>query len=312
MRNDSLMQFTKHATLGSCTQHPMVLEDHVSQKVYALCVFTYVDFAWMQTEIKMRAKEGFNRLNKRGQIRAICRYDCEIVCISKIVTYLQIVLDELIKRVEIHIGKQLRGEITDGQTLMRIGTETRSGETVDDFIHQPQNTFVPYTLGDLGFKNGMRNRIEELVDVALQNEASASVVPALLPQHSFQCVYCLMRSFALSAGEGMRDKRRLKDGIESGEHGMMDNTIPHGSFVDVSPLWIADPKSIVWTVFVPCGTKFPVQSKDVCFDILVKFLHIQSGTFTFLESFPCAKKRLGLDDGWKDVVVVSHTFYGRT
>ena len=96
----------------------------------------------------------------------------------------------------------------------------------------------------------MINGIEKLPHVALERETRPRVVPALPPDHILGGQHAPMRSLADATRKRIGNKTLLKNGINDGENGVMQNPVAHRSFVDMPLLGIGYVESGIRAVLV--------------------------------------------------------------
>ena len=136
----------------------------------------------------------------------------------------------------------------------------------------------------------MFNGREELMDVALEDEARLRSIATHALEHPIQSIDRFVRPFTFSAGKGMGDERWLKDGIEHREDGMVQDTVLHGRFVYAPLLRIADGEGAVRVMPVRSCNQFAVQLKEILFQFPLKILHILPSLLAFAKPLPCSKE----------------------
>ena len=104
----------------------------------------------------------------------------------------------------------------------------------------------------------------------------------------------------------MSNERRLEDGIEHGEDGMVQDTILHGRFVDASLLGIADGEGAIRLMPVGSGDQLSVQLKEVLLQIPLELLHVLPSLFSFAELLPCDEEIFLGGDPLEEVSVYLH------
>lgn len=77
------------------------------------------------------------------------------------------------------------------------------------------------------------------------------------------------------------------------KHGVMDDTVPHRCFVDMSNLWVTDVKIAVRAVRVRLIFEFPVQGKNILLQMPLKLQYVFFLALVSAESFPRNEETFG-------------------
>ena len=109
-----------------------------------------------------------------------------------------------------------------------------------------------------------------------------------------------------TAGKGRRDKRFFKNRIQYGEHGMVQNPVTDGSFMDMPLFRIADIKAAVRPVPVGPVPQIPIKLKDIGFQMPLKQAHISFISLTLFELLPSCKQVLRRNNFPKKVAINFH------
>ena len=83
-----------------------------------------------------------------------------------------------------------------------------------------------------------------------------------------------MRSFIFATGKRTRDERRLEDGIEGGEDGMMHDTVAYSRLVNATLFGIADSEGAVGTMFIGTGLQLTVKLEEILFEPGLELHHV--------------------------------------
>ena len=92
-------------------------EAYKSQEIYSSMYLGNRNFPRMEVETEFLLQENSDRRNKLLQLFLTFRDDDEIVRITRIVSYCELLLYELVKFIEVDIGEKLGGKISDGKTF---------------------------------------------------------------------------------------------------------------------------------------------------------------------------------------------------
>ncbi len=136
----------------------------------------------------------------------------------------------------------------------------------------------------------MINGIEKLPHVALERETRPRVVPALPPDHILGGQHAPMRSLADATRKRIGNKTLLKNGINDGENGVMQNPVAHRSFVDMPLLGIGYVESGIRAVLVSFVLQLAVKLKNVFFESPLEPHYVGFSPLVSLESVPRGKE----------------------
>lgn len=271
---NAFREFTDHAPLCFCTQSPMMWQQHVPEEVDALPVLADCDFSRMEVEMQVILEKSADGWQEGFQSFTALRHYYEVIGVSDIVPDLKCVLDELIEFVEVDVGEKLRCEVPDGDAGVPEECGVPCRKAPDDRAQQGDGFFILQTLFEDAEQDAVIDGREELMNIALEDEARPCAVAAYAPQHLFQRVHRLVRSLALSAGEGVSNERRLEERVKHGEYHMMQDAILHRSFVDAALLGITDGEGAVWLMPIGSSDQLPMQAKKVLLQMPLEIFHI--------------------------------------
>src|SRR3989344_6864760 len=101
----------------------------------------------------------------------------KIVCIADIVFRFQLMLHKLVKIIHVYIHEQLARQVTEWQSFgYKLDIRCPICETADDFGNENANVFVGNISAHDAEQYRLINGREELLDVAFQDPAGASVI----------------------------------------------------------------------------------------------------------------------------------------
>ena len=142
---------------------------------------------------------------------------------------------------------------------------------------------------------------EELMNVALEDEAVSCAIAAHAAQHSVQGIRRFMRPFPFPTGEGMSNKGRLEDGIEHRENSMVQDTVLHGRLVNAALLWVTDRESAIRLMSIGSGGQLSVQAKKILLQRALELLHVLPALLPFAKFLPRREEGFLGSDPLEDV-----------
>ena len=96
-------------------QHAMIREVHPSQKIHAGCDSGDRDLLGMKFEMQAFAKELSGQVEHREKIRSVMREDDKVIGVADVLRCFEKMFGELVERIHVDVGEQLRGEIAERQ-----------------------------------------------------------------------------------------------------------------------------------------------------------------------------------------------------
>ena len=166
-------------------QQPMRGEHSIAEKANALLdrkdrVLSWVKFQPQSAEKSADLFTGFR------QLPLVVREQQKIIDIAHIALEPQSLFDEVIERIEIHVGEELTGLVADGDASASFAVceQIIAGKVmldfflwitaVDDASRQPQHVRVFDLAGDLLFEDVVIHRRKEFTDVGLEHITKAT------------------------------------------------------------------------------------------------------------------------------------------
>lgn len=143
---DALRELSYHATLCLRAQCSVVRQENVPQEVDALAIFTDRNFSRMKVEMQMCSEKSTDGLQQRLQIFSAFRHCHEVIRVADVVLDLECVFDELIELVEVDVGEELRGEVSDGDAGVPEESRVLCGEAPDNLTEKRDGLRILQTL----------------------------------------------------------------------------------------------------------------------------------------------------------------------
>src|SRR3989338_2041401 len=201
--------------------------------------------------------------------------------------------NKLIKLIHVNVSKNLRSQIADWYTSPCKKIRPACNKAINNLSQKFHYFFVFDSLFKYSNKNIVIHGIKEFSDIALQGIAFSCIIFTYRANHLGNFSHPLVRSFAHATGERIRNKGRVKYGIQHFENCMVQNAVSDSSFVNPPNLWVMNPKPIIRSVFVISILQIPVKVKDVLFQIKLKINDIKFVFLVGLENIPCTEQSSG-------------------
>lgn len=183
------------------TDQPVIRENEVPEKINAANKLANRDFFRVQIEREPVAEEFRNWNEQPLKIDGTSRNNREIVGIADIISDPESVFHEPVEFVHVNVREQLRREVAYRQTLGFERRRARRRITFHDLPEKPHRVFVLDSFFENRKKNAMIHRIEELLNIAFQNEAGTDAVFANLTGHPLESRHATMRAVTDPARE---------------------------------------------------------------------------------------------------------------
>ena len=101
----------------------MMRQRDVSEKISALSQFPQNYFPWVEVECETFTKKTSNHWKQRDELHWIVMHEDEIIRVSDVEWDSKLLFYEMIQFVQIHVRKQLRRQIPDGDALRSLSLE---------------------------------------------------------------------------------------------------------------------------------------------------------------------------------------------
>ncbi len=225
------------------------------------------------------------RIAVRGQFALVVAEQGEVIDVAEIARHAQLFFDEVIERVQQHVGKELAGLIANGQSASAFtgSQQVIAGEPaidrllnvrmVDDLGHESQCSAVLDLVGDRRFQHIVIDRREELPQVTFQDVAvRASEV--------LKAVHGGVRSLAFAAGIAVVDERPLEDWFQHVAQRVMDHAIAERGGADHPSLGLKDFKRAVGTGAIRAAPQFVLKLEQLRFQLEAEPGHVREAAFT--------------------------------
>lgn len=271
----------EHSSLCLSSQNPMMRKANISKVINTAGVRLEDNLFWMNIKVQVLVQESFYFLQTINQQFSAGMDKYEIIGVSDIPDDFQFVLDELIQLIQIHIGKQLRGQVSQWQA------RRKTFDYVPKKYHEP---FVRRPLFEDAQKYAVVNRIKKFSYVQLQNPKSPCVVSGKFKAEALQSFDCSVDTFVFSRRPRIKNKDFIPFGLNGPVDSMMKQPIANRRLMNVATFRIADKKRNVAAVLVGSVFQIFMQAKNVIFEIYLEFGHIILVGLLFFKFRPCVEQ----------------------
>ena len=136
----------------------------------------------------------------------------------------------------------------------------------------------------------MINRSEKLSNIALEYPAGFGMVLAFLAGECLKSFDGLMGTFVIPTGIGVSNESFVEERVEDTIEGVVQESVAHGRFVDISRFRVGDCEGVVTGVTVGFRGKLSVEHENIVHQTAFEFLYIFSVSFSDDEFFPGFKQ----------------------
>lgn len=109
----------------------------------------------------------------------------------------------------------------------------------------------------------MVNIGKKLPDVAFQNPNGPSMVPRDFSRVKPESINTALHPFVKTARKGVKNKLSVIKRIQGAVNGVVDETVPHARFVNITRFWIVNLKCKIWSMLVCFIFQLMMQRNDV-------------------------------------------------
>lgn len=153
----------------------------------------------------------------------------------------------------------------------------------------------------------MINRIEKLFNITLQPKTVLGVVLTHNSAHLLNTFDTSMRTLTNSTRKRVGNKGWFKQWREYTNNRVMKYSVSNSRFMDMPLFWVSDVKTAVRSMLVRFVLKFPMQCKDVLFQVPLK---LQDVLFLALVSTKTLPGNEQTFRGNYQIVKVTKRFHG--
>lgn len=136
----------------------------------------------------------------------------------------------------------------------------------------------------------MVHGIEELPNVELQRPAVPRSVLAGRSDERLKTPNRRVRAFPDSAGITIEDEGPLDGRLQHPHHGVVNQSVAHGRFMDNARPWIEQMKAVIWSVAIGSVLEFRLQPEHLILQMSLKRLDVTLSALPAAEFPPCGKE----------------------
>ncbi|HEY4516407.1 MAG TPA: hypothetical protein VJG64_00510 [Candidatus Paceibacterota bacterium] len=289
----SMSDLAKHPLFAFLAHQPMMRELNVPEKVYSLVVLNYFHFIRMQPKLEFFLQELFDGGEQFFKSRFVAGNENKIVGVADVMLYLQFLFNKLVKLVHVHVGKELRSQIADGHASRVKEVRAAGLKAVNDFFQQlhyfrildpPRQYCKQYLVIDA---------VKKLPDIALQGITLSCAVAAHSAKHLRQSPHAPVRALANAARKGVGNEAWFENRIEHFENRVMQHTVAHRSFVNMSAFRISDVEAGIRPMLVYFVSKVSVQLKNILLHLLLEIHYVCLVSLLAFKYVPCHEQMFG-------------------
>jgi hypothetical protein len=136
----------------------------------------------------------------------------------------------------------------------------------------------------------MINAGEKFLNIAFQNPALLGIIFGNFPAKITKAIYCFVRSFANSAGIGVKNEFPVKIWIQNPINGVMNQPVANAGFMNISRLRIINFERLITAVPISLIYQFLMERENIIRKMQRKFSHILSFPFSAQKFLPGNKQ----------------------
>ena len=285
-----LIDSLEHSSFCLRPQNSMMRKTNISKIIDTTSVSFKNYFLWMYIEMQLCSQKYFYFFKTVYQNIFIWMDKNEVVSISDIAGNLKFMLNELIQLVQIHIGKQLRSQITQRQ----------SGRvTFNYFLEKRHQSFVCGSFSENIQENFVVDGIKEFSHIQLQYPQCPGVVLGQSKPNILQSFYGRVGTFCFSRRPRIKNKKFIPHWFNDPMNSMVHQSVTYRGFMNMATFWILYIKRKVATVFISIVSQILMQLKNMIFKIHFEFSNIFLVGFFSFEFSPCVEQVFQGNDFFK-------------
>jgi len=278
-----LINPAKHPSLCLGSQNSTMRKTNISKIINATGIRFEDYFLWMHIKAQSLTQKDFDFFKAVDKQFFVWMNKNKIIGVSNIAGDFQFVFDELIKLVQIHIGKQLGSQIAQRQA---------GRETLDYILEKCHKSFVGCSFSKNFQKNIMVDGVEKFPHIQLQNPQRPSVISGEPKTEVLKSFNRSMDAFVFSRRPRIKNKDFIPFRLNYPVDGMMEQPVANQCLMNMAAFRIANVKRDIATMLVVSVFQILMQFKNVIFEIYLEFSHIFFVGFLFFEFRPSVEQVL--------------------
>ena len=277
----------KHPSLCLGSQNSMMRKTNISEIINSSSIRLEDYFLRVHIEVQSLAQKDFDFFKAIDKQSFVWMNKNKIIGVSNIAGDFQFVFDELIKLVQIHVGKQLGSQIAQGQA---------GRETLDYISEKCHKSVVGCSFSKNVQKDIVVDGVEKFSHIQLQNPQHPGVISGEPKTEVLKSFDRSVDAFVFSRRPRIKNKDfipfRLNDPVDS----MMKQSVANQCLMNMAAFRIANVKRDIATMLVVSVFQILMQFKNVIFEIYLEFSHIFFVGFLFFEFSPSVEQVLQRND----------------
>lgn len=282
-----LINSAKHPSLCLGSQNSMMRKTNIPKIINATSICFEDYFLWMHTEAQSLVQKDFDFFKAIDKQFFVWMDKNKIICVSNIAGDFQFVFDELIKLVQIHIGKQLGSQIAQRQSRR---------ETLDYILKKCHKSVVRCSFLKNVQKNIVVDGVEKFPHIQLQNPHCPGMISRQFKPEVLQSFDRPMSAFIFSRRPRIKNKDFIPFRLNDPVDGMMEQPVANRCLMNMAAFRIANIKRDITTMLVVSVFQILMQFKNVIFEVYLKFVHIFFVGFLFFKFRPSVEQVLQGND----------------
>lgn len=278
-----LINSAKHPSLCLSSQNSMMRKTNISKIINAASIRFEDYFLWMHIKAQSLEQKDFDFFKAIDKQFFVWMNKNKIIGVSNIAGDFQFVFDELIKLVQIHIGKQLGSQIAQRQSRR---------ETLDYISEKCHKSVVRCSFPKNVQKDVVVDGVEKFPHIQLQNPQRPGMISRQLKPEGLQSFDRSMNAFVFSRRPRIKNKDFIPFRLNDPVDGMMEQPIANRCLMNMAAFRIANIKRDIATMLVVSVFQILMQFKNVIFEIYLEFGHIFFVGFLFFEFRPSVEQVL--------------------
>ena len=260
-----LINSAKHPSLCLGSQNSMMRKTNIPKIINATSICFEDYFLWMHTEAQSLLQKDFDFFKAVDKQFFVWMNKNKIIDVSNIAGDFQFMFDELIKLVQIHIGKQLGSQVAQRQA---------GRETLNYISEKCHKSVVECSFPKNIQKDIVIDGVEKFPHIQLQNPQRPGVVSGQFKSEILQSFDRPMNAFVFSRRPRVKNKDFIPFRLNDPVDGMMKQPVANQCLVNMATFRIANIKRDIATVFIVSVFQIFMQFKNVIFEIYLEFGHI--------------------------------------
>lgn len=282
-----LINPAKHPSLCLGSQNSMMRKTNIPKIINATSIRFEDYFLWMHIKAQSLTQKDFDFFKAVDKQFFVWMNKNKIIGVSNIASDFQFVFDELIKLVQIHIGKQLGSQVAQRQ----------AGRETPDYISEKcHKFFVGRSFPKNVQKDIVVDGVEKFPHIQLQNPQRQGVISGEPKTEVLKSFNRSMDAFVFSRRPRIKNKDFIPFRLNDPVDGMMKQPVANQCLMNMAAFRIANVKRDIATMLVVSVFQILMQFKNVIFEIYLEFSHILFVGFLFFEFRPSVEQVLQRND----------------